>query len=87
MKSWLMTLLLVVAGAAMAQGDAGAGTAGQEAVAAQEPAQAQGRAQTRVQSTNKAGKPRPRQGGDIRHCLDRKTNKAIHRCAASKRGK
>ncbi len=82
MKSWLMTLpLLFVGAAAMAQGDAGAGTTVQEAVAAQEQGQAQ------AQGPSKAAKPRPRKGGDIRQCLDRKTNQAIHRCAASKQGK
>lgn len=88
MKSWLMTLpLLLVGGAAMAQGDAGAGTAAQEAVAAQEQVQVQSQTQTQVKAPSKAAKTRPSKGGDIRHCLDRKTNQAVHRCAASKRGK
>jgi hypothetical protein len=85
-----MTLpLLFVGAAAMAQDDAGAGTPAQEAVAAQEQvqAQAQGQSQAQAQGPSKAGKTRPRKGGDIRHCLDRKTNQDIHRCAASKRGK
>lgn len=84
MKSWLMMLPLLCMGSmAMAQGDAGAGAAMGEAVAAQEQTQVQ----TQTQTQSKAAKSRPRQGGDIRYCLDRKTNQAIHRCAASKRGK
>lgn len=82
MKTWLMALpLLCAAGMAMAQGAEGSGAALQESAATQE----QVRAQT--QERTQASKPRPAKGGDIRQCLDRKSNKEIHRCAAPKRGK
>jgi hypothetical protein len=68
----LMALpLLCVVGVAMAEGGGKDAMGPQgESVAAQE--------QVREKAT--AGKVK-RQGGDMRHCLDKKTNKAIIRCA------
>jgi len=78
MKTWLVTLpLLCAAGMAMAQG------AADDKAAVAEPAATQGQAQAGPPAGT--AKARPRQGGDIRYCLERKSNKAIHGCAAKKR--
>lgn len=70
MKSWLMTLpLLCMAGVAMAREAGPAETA---------PAQTQEQAQVQEQAKPKA---KQRQGPDMRHCLDKKDNKSIIRCA------
>ncbi len=65
-----LPLLCVVGVATAAGGEKEAIGAQGEPVAAQE--------QVREQAT--VGKVK-RQGGDMRHCLDKKTNKAIIRCA------
>lgn len=77
MKIWLITLpLLCVAGAAMAQET---GPAGADAAQAQE--QLQDKAQVQAQVRDQKAKAKPRQGADMRHCLDKKDSKAIIRCA------
>ena len=99
MKCWLMMLpLLGVAGVAMAQGN-GPGVAGAPANAVAAPAKAsvpaQGTAQAgenaqthKAQATHRKvrhkAKTMPR--GDMRQCLDRKTDKEIIRCSET-RGK
>lgn len=71
MKTWFIALpLLVVANAGMAQDVEPA--ADPSATVAPQPA-AQGKAA--------ASRPKPRQGADMRHCLDKKDAKAIIRCA------
>ncbi len=68
MRTWLVTLpLLCMAGAAMGQENAG--PAKVEAVQVQE------------QAPERKAKARPRQGADMRHCLDKQDSKAIIRCA------
>lgn len=86
MKTWLMMLPLVCAvNAAMAQGAETGGPAAQtEPVKTQEMARTQENAQTREKATASRNK---RQGGDLRHCLDRKTNKEIIRCSEKNRRK
>jgi DnaK suppressor protein len=77
-KTWLITLpFLCLAGGAMAQPAPDAAPAPAEATAAPAKAEAKDAAPA------KAAKPqmRPRQGGDIRSCLDKKDNKAVIRCA------
>jgi hypothetical protein len=82
MKIGLISLsLLCATSLAMAQG---AGQQAAEQVTTQTQEQAQTQSQVKGQATSK---PRPRQGGDIRQCLDRKTNKEIHRCADKQRRK
>ncbi len=83
MKIGLITLsLLCATSLAMAQG------AEQQQAAEQATAQTQEQTQTQSQAKKQATrKARPRQGGDIRQCLDRKTNKEIHRCAEKQRRK
>jgi hypothetical protein len=82
MKIGLISLsLLCATSLAMAQG------VEQQAA---EPATTQTKEQTQAQSQMKGQatrKERSRQGGDIRQCLDRKTNKEIHRCAEKQRRK
>ena len=68
----LMALpLLCVAGVATAEG------VGKDAMGAQGESVA---VQEQVREKATAGKMK-RQGGDMRHCLDKKTDKAIIRCA------
>jgi hypothetical protein len=88
MKIGLISLSLLCATSfAMAQGVEQ--QPGQPAAATPEQAQVQSIEQTKVQTKSQAkaatSKQRPRQGGDIRQCLDRKTNKEIHRCAEKQR--
>jgi|GEM_PF-6632735 len=86
MKTWLMMLpLLCAVNVAMAQ-DAGTGgpAAQPEPVKTQEMAQTQEKTQTQEKATTTRTK---RQGGDMRHCLARKTNKEIIRCTEKKRRK
>lgn len=83
MKIGLISLsLLCVTNFAMAQGVEQQQAAEQATTQTQEQTQTQ--SQVKEQATRKA---RPRQGGDIRQCLDRKTNKEIHRCADKQRKK
>jgi hypothetical protein len=82
MKIGLISLsLLCATSLAMAQG---AEQQAAEPAATQTQEQAQTRSQAKDQATRKE---RPRQGGDIRQCLDRKSNKEIHRCAEKQRRK
>lgn len=87
MKTWLITLpLLFAVNVAMAQGVEKEGAAAQpEAVAA--PERAQTEAQTRAATQTSATSRTKRQGGDMRHCLNRKGNKEIIRCTEQKRRK
>ncbi len=86
MKTWLMMLPLVcAANVAMAQGAETGGPAAQpEPVKTQEMVQTQEKAQVREKATTTRTK---RQGGDMRHCLARKTNKEIIRCTEKQRRK
>jgi hypothetical protein len=82
MKNGLISLsLLCATSLAMAQG-AGQQAAEQAGTQTQEQTQAQSK--VKEQATRKE---RPRQGGDIRQCLDRKNNMEIHRCAEKQRRK
>jgi len=70
MKTWFISLpLMCVAGVAMAEGPEMEGTANQTAAP---PAQKQ------------TVKPKHPPRGDLRYCLDLKTNEAIIRCAEKK---
>lgn len=87
MKTGLISLcLMFVMGVALAQGSEQPQVGEPAAAATPEPAQVRTGAQEQAQKPA-AGKSRPRKGGDIRDCLNRKTNKEIHRCAAKNRGK
>ena len=80
MKIGLISLsLLCATSLAMAQG---VEQQAAEQATTQTKKQTQAQSQMKEQATRKA---RPRQGGDIRQCLDRKTNKEIHRCAEKQR--
>jgi hypothetical protein len=70
MRTWFISLPLVcVVGIAMAEGVEKGGTEDQTAAAA---------AQTKL------AKPKHPPRGDLRYCLDLKTNEAIIRCAEKK---
>lgn len=82
MKIGLISLsLLCATSLAMAQG---VEQKAAEPATTQTEEQTQAQSQMKEQATRKA---RPSQGGDIRQCLDRKTNKEIHRCAEKQRRK
>ena len=80
MKIGLISLsLLCATSLAMAQG-------AEQKAAEQATTQTQEQTQSQVKK-QATRKERPRQGGDIRPCLDRKTNMEIHRCAEKQRKK
>jgi hypothetical protein len=73
MKTWLISLPLVcVVGIAMADAVEMEGSANQPPTATER---------------NQIAKPKHPPRGDLRHCLDLKTNQAIIRCAEKKPGK
>lgn len=76
-RGLIMLALLGVAGAAMAQGS--------EPGAAAAPAEAAAPDKMPVQARKPALHKVKRQGGDMRRCLNQKTNRAIIRCAESGR--
>ena len=83
MKIGLISLsLLCATSLAMAQGAEPQQSGEQATTLTQEQTHAQ--SQVKEQASRKA---RPRQGGDIRQCLDRKTSMEIHRCAEKQRRK
>ena len=101
MKTWFITLpLLCAVSVAMAQGVEKEGAADQPAAVAApteaqvlEKAQVQEemavQAQVKAQAQDRAARPKakPRQGGDVRHCLDLKTRTEIIRCSETRRKK
>ena len=87
MKMWLIMLpLLCMSGVAMAQ-DAGPAEAAPAQVQTREQVQERAKEQDQDQAKGQAkdqkakSKVKRRQGADMRHCLDKKDNKAIIRCA------
>ena len=87
MKTWFITLpLLCAVSVAMAQGVEKEGAADQPAAVAA-PTEAQVREKAQAQDRAARPKAKPRQGGDVRHCLDLKTRTEIIRCSETRRKK
>ena len=79
MKIWLIALpLLCAAGVAMGQGVEPGAAAAPEA---QAPDKSQVQPRTDVRDSHDRYMAKPRQGRDMRRCLNLKTNEAIIRCA------